>query len=397
MATVTGFARDAAVAIDAVFDCLASGRRRRLLGLVYEGAPDPTSREELAAAIVAQERGKPQDEVTSEERQRALIDLHHVHLPKLADAGLVERNADDTVATTDHPAFRDPGIREIVESRETGDARSLDALFEALADARRRTVLDVLSHQYQEIRTETLAREVAASETGTAEREVTVAETEQRLVSLRHNHLPRLREAGLIEYEDDEQTVAYEGHPELRVQWMHSQLGDDFRKSLTDDPKEGDMWAIEGRENVVSYGQSLCDEADEELFMLFTTTGLLESGCFTRIADATERGVDVYLGTHDPIVREFVREHAPEVTLWEPQVDWLNFPVDEGKVGRLVFADREAIMLGTLGEKDGDGVHAERAVVGDGADNAFVVLMRQMLSSHLAQFEEQSVQPELPF
>jgi hypothetical protein len=180
---------------------------------------------------------------------------------------------------------------------------------------------------------------------------------------------------------------------------MHSHLGPGFRASLTTSSKDEDVWTLKERENIVSYGQSLCEEADEELFMMFTTTGLLESGCFTRITQAIDQGVDVYLGTCDSTVREFVLENTPEVTLWEPQENWLNLPVEDEKVGRLVFADREAILVGTLGKRDDEGVFEEQAIAGEGAENALVVLMRQMLASQLDQFDEQSddLKSNLPF
>lgn len=374
-----------------LFQSLADPDRRRLLGHLHDRAPSPTTRDELASQLATWNLEGETEEPTTEEQQRALVDLHHVHLPKLEDVGLIDRDTDrNTVAIADHPAFDDSGVVEVVTESDGTDSRSLDALFSALSKARRRTVLDVLSHQYQEIKTETLAREVAADERKTIERNLPVEDVDQVLDTLRHVHLPKLAEAGLIDYDADEQLVAYEGHPALRVPWMHSQLDTDFRASLTESSKSEDVWTLEGRRNVVSCGQSLCEMADDELFMMFTTTGLLEAGCFTRITAAAERGVDVYLGTRDPAVREYVAEHAPEVTLWKPETDWLDLPVEGNRVGRLVFADREAIMLGTLGEKDDTGVHTERAMVGEGADNAFITLMRQMLNSRLEQFDDQS-------
>lgn len=372
--------------LDAVFDSLASGDRRDLLARLHDSAPAALPREELAVTLATED--ELSGGVTDEERRRALTALHHVHLPKLEDSGLVTRDVDhDAVALAGHPAFEDEAVLEAVDDASAGE-ESLDALFRALADDRRRTALDVLSHQYQPIRTETLARDVASREAGSTHREVSTADVERVLRTLRHVHLPHLGEAGMVDYDADEGTVSYEGHPALRVPWMHSTLGTDFRAGLTDTPTDADVWNLEGRERIVSCGQSLCEEADEELFLMFTTTGLLEAGCFSRIRQAADRGVDVYLGTADPTVREFVREHAPEVTLWEPRTNWLDLPVEEDNVGRLVFADREAVMIGTLEEKSEDGVHEERAIFGEGSDNTLVVLLDQMLRSQRETFDD---------
>ncbi|WP_455429868.1 DUF7344 domain-containing protein [Natronococcus zhouii] len=400
MATTNITGRDDGDPLSTLFSCLSNSYRRRLLRTVDDRASTPIPRRELATALATWIHKKPRDQVTSEERQEALMTLQHVHLPKLDEAMLIEQDTDrDTVTVTDHSAFQDVGIREAIAGEESADIQSYDSLFAALADAHRRTILDVLSRQYQSIQTETLAREVVAKERGTTEQDVPPEAVEELLVLFRHVHLPPLSKAGLIEYDADERTVAYDGHPLLRVPWLHSQFSPDFRTSLTNSSKDEDIWTIEGRENIVSYGQSLCEDADEELFMMFTTTGLLEAGCLSRVQQAVDRGVDVYLGTCDSTVREFVQEHTPAVTLWEPQANWLDLPVDGENVGRLVFADREAVLIGTLGKKNGEGIHEERAITGEGADNVLVVLMRQMLGSKLDQFDEQSerIESNLPF
>lgn len=123
---------------------------------------------------------------------------------------------------------------------------------------------------------------------------------------------------------------------------------------------------------------------------MVTTDGLLEDGCLRRLQDAIDRGVDVYLGSQTQAVRDLVRERVPGVVVWEPQMDWLNLPPEYEKVGRLVFADREAIMLGTLGGKTEEDIRAETAITGAGKNNPLVVLMREMLGSRLDHLDTQS-------
>lgn len=384
--------------LDGIFACLANGDRRRLLGILFDRRPDSMTRRDLASQFAREENSLADD--PDQEVRQASADLHHDHLPKLEAAGLIDRDVDrGTVAITDHLAFRDPGIVDAIGNEWEGDPESLDALFGALADGRRRTILDVLSHQFQPIHTETLAREVGADERDVAEHEVPATDVEAILVSLRHVHLPTLADAGLIEYDPDDRTVSYEGHPELRVPWMHSVLVPGFRASLTGESDPGELGTIEGREDVISYGQSLGERAEKELFCMFTHRDMLEAGCFARIMDASRRGVDVYLGTYDPTIRDYVRENVPDVVIWEPRTDWLNLPVEGNRVGRLLLADREAVMLGTLKEGPGDDLPEEKALIGEGTDNTLVVMIRQMLSNHLERIDEQAGDAEvkLPF
>jgi len=55
-----------------------------------------------------------------------------------------------------------------------------------------------------------------------------------------------------------------------------------------------------------------------------------------------------------------------------------------------VFAAREAVMLGTLGENTGEGVACEAALTGEGEDDALVALMRKLFGSRLDDLDMQS-------
>lgn len=84
--------------------------------------------------------------------------------------------------------------------------------------------------------------------------------------------------------------------------------------------------------------------------------------------------------------------------IWEPQLDWLDFPPEREKIGRLVFTDREAIMIATFGEMTDAGARAETAITGSGENNALVVLMRELLGSRLDHLDAQTedVRSQLP-
>lgn len=390
---------------DELFRTLADETRRDLLRLVADRSPAGIAKADLAFELAAVTNDKRLTAVTDDEYQRAQIDCYHRSLPALLETDLVAETDDGTIVATDHWAFDDPDVETVLRGEADASSADLDAIFGALADARRRTVLSVLADQYHPISVETLARDVAARAADTAERDVSQERVDEVRASLVHVHLPTLTNAGLVGYDTDSKRVSYEGHPVLRVSWLERD-----RATTTDDAGEptdetasadadADVATLEGRETIVATGQSLCERAEDELFMLFTTTGLLEEGCFRRIEDALDRGVDVYLGSRDPRVRELVRERAPEVVCWEPQVDWLNLPPEGESVGRLVFADREAVMVGTIGSPNPQADDCtETAILGEGADNGFVVLMRQLLGPRLDRLDSRSedVQSEIP-
>lgn len=81
--------------IDLLFDALSDHRRRQILTYMHTSEEDSFNFDELAQ-IIANENNETSD-VSQKQRKRVKLTLHHRHLPKLDDAGLIEydpRNGD---------------------------------------------------------------------------------------------------------------------------------------------------------------------------------------------------------------------------------------------------------------------------------------------------------------
>lgn len=74
------------------YDLLADEQRRRVVAAL-DRVSTPTGIEALAASVVAGAEDDPED-VPDDRVERLAIELHHRHLPKLADAGLVAYDAE---------------------------------------------------------------------------------------------------------------------------------------------------------------------------------------------------------------------------------------------------------------------------------------------------------------
>lgn len=208
-----------AVVRDELFDTLADARSRAVLRLVDERSPAGIEKDELAvqlAAVIADDR---RASVSEDDRRRTLVELHHRLVPRLTEAGLLEET-DGVIRTTDHGAFDGAEYDAVLSDDRVIDADALDDTFEALSDERRRTALAVLRDRSHPIATETLARDVAAREAGTAARAVSQERVDRVLASLVHVHLPSLHDATLVAYDDATDRVSYEGHPAVRAEWI---------------------------------------------------------------------------------------------------------------------------------------------------------------------------------
>ncbi|MFC7080152.1 DUF7344 domain-containing protein [Halorussus caseinilyticus] len=78
---------------DQALDLLGDGQRRRAVAVLRE-SDGPMTLGELAAETVARgdetDSGPDPSEVTTDRRERVATRLHHVHLPRLDDAGVAE-------------------------------------------------------------------------------------------------------------------------------------------------------------------------------------------------------------------------------------------------------------------------------------------------------------------
>lgn len=204
---------------DRVLESVADSTRRDALAVLLE-EPEPVSVRELATAVAALETGRPYAEVTHADRKPVAVALVHVHLPKLAASTLLEwAPGEDVVATLDRPSLDGRPIREILSV----DADDWDAVLGALADRRRRLALSILEGADGAVDRSVLARRVVARELDVPAVGVPDAALREARAELRHTHLPRLREAGLVT--DDGESVAYDGHPELPPAWLSLEPG----------------------------------------------------------------------------------------------------------------------------------------------------------------------------
>lgn len=127
-----------AASLDALFRSLTTDRRREIVRLVAD-RPGIT-RDDLAHQLAAATTDSRPIAVTDDAYQRARTSLHHRDLPVLIDAGLLEET-DGIVRTTDRWVIDESAFGTLSTD---GTSDELDRIFEALANARRWTVLSVL-------------------------------------------------------------------------------------------------------------------------------------------------------------------------------------------------------------------------------------------------------------
>jgi DNA-binding transcriptional ArsR family regulator len=257
---------------DRTLSALSDERRRVVVARLAERV---TAVSELCLAVHIAAAGTDgsiadptMDEVTEVHR-----DLRHSHLPALTAVSLIDWDRDDeTVRRTDHPLYGDPAFDELVATT----ADDWDDVVETLADPRRCRVLFVLHSATTPLGLDDLAAELWESEHGEpfvpsddgggspTERAGAddsprdgdgdedgggadhTDETFERIrTKLYHVHLPKLDEAGLVDWDRETRTASFRGHPALDPDLLATGVGDGNHRIPVRDAESNGWQSVE--------------------------------------------------------------------------------------------------------------------------------------------------------
>lgn len=265
-----------------------------------------------------------------------------------------------------------------------------ERVLQLLTDERNRRILSVIEAADGPMALTALAEELLQDELTVTDADAYERAVDRLCASLHHHRLPALDEAGILEYDHRDCVVAKRPHDRQDPEWMQLDTVADLleRTQPRASGDEFEIGVIEEGAEIYRYGRRLADRADSELFLIYASDTLLDTDCVPAASDAVERGVDFSVGTRDPAARQFFSEHFPEATIWEPQWDLMNDPNSFPRVERLIFADRNQLLIGIVDERDGEPV--ETALIGEGNSNPLVVLARELLGSRLDHLDYQS-------
>ncbi|MFP8955124.1 hypothetical protein ACLI4Y_00205 [Natrialbaceae archaeon A-CW3] len=118
---------DEQLTADVILELLANRRRRYLL-YALRGRDEPIELSKLAEQVAGWEHDVPPDEVAKNEYKSVYVSSVQCHVPKLADAGVVDHDADNhTVVLADRFEQLEPYLRVVVKD-EPENSRLHDAL-----------------------------------------------------------------------------------------------------------------------------------------------------------------------------------------------------------------------------------------------------------------------------
>jgi len=130
-----------------LYRVLADERRRTLLSVLRQ-CDTPVSESRLARLVTACETGNSANAVTTADHERVQLLFHHVHLPHLEAAGLIERADNGQIICTQHPFWASSDVRTLLTQDQVApDTTTMT--FDLLTDERRRAILTLLKDQQE--------------------------------------------------------------------------------------------------------------------------------------------------------------------------------------------------------------------------------------------------------
>ena len=125
---------DVTLPLERVFDILRNERRQRVLGYLAITDDEVIRIGDLAEHVAAIENDMPVNALSSQQRKRVYVALYQCHLPKMADAGVIEFDKDrGTIKIGPNAAQLRPYLD--VEPESNDDATRVEMPFAVLSIA----------------------------------------------------------------------------------------------------------------------------------------------------------------------------------------------------------------------------------------------------------------------
>jgi sugar-specific transcriptional regulator TrmB len=145
-----------------------------------------------------------------------------------------------------------------------------------------------------------------------------------------------------------------------------------------------EVWSLSGETGIDARVQQLIDEAEREVLVVSRHDVVFSDALLDRLRAASDRGVDIVVGTWNEEVRDRIDDEIPEADVFVSGIEMLSqsrFPDDDTDIRRLLLVDQSVILVSSLTGGEGN---YEQAVFGRGFDNGFVAVVRRLMASEFS-------------
>lgn len=177
---------------------------RRIAVLRYLENAGSVSLGELAKHVAAELQDEEPDQVSDQQRKKAYISLYQAHLPKIANAGMIDFSKSEGRVEPAENELYDTALEYLEQASHftaSDDALPEDVIFDVLKSHRRRQILYYLEENGGEATTIELVEFIAAIENDVPVEELTSEQRKRVFKPFHQFHLPKMEETGLINHD----------------------------------------------------------------------------------------------------------------------------------------------------------------------------------------------------
>ncbi|ACV12066.1 transcriptional regulator, TrmB [Halorhabdus utahensis DSM 12940] len=154
--------------------------------------------------------------------------------------------------------------------------------------------------------------------------------------------------------------------------------------------EDGDVWVMEGDAEVSERMEGLLDDATDEVLLAIAVEELLTDELLTALRAASDRGVEIVIGSPAESVRERLRTALPDARVLETWTWWDSHPIQPGAVSAILMVDGAQLLVSADIQTSLPGVRKHRAVWTDGDTAPLVGMMRPLLADAIQRGEERA-------
>jgi predicted transcriptional regulator len=195
----------------------------------------------------------------------------------------------------------------------------------------------------------------------------------QGLVEIQHSSPQQFRAVSL-----SEATETLHDQHEARI----GRLRDALEPIETLDPEAEspvqEVWAMSGRDPIENRSTQLISEASDEVVLVVGDGSLLTSDLVACL-NGLDPSVDLLVGALTESLESEVHESVTGAETFVSGLEWLRGADEETAIGRLLLADRSAILVSSIVPDSG----SEQAIFGTGFGNGLVVIARRLMAQGL--------------
>jgi sugar-specific transcriptional regulator TrmB len=151
-----------------------------------------------------------------------------------------------------------------------------------------------------------------------------------------------------------------------------------------------EVWALSGATAIANRTRQLAENAGEQVVLLVGKDAILTTELITALKAATDREVDLVIGTVNEQLQQRITDALPDATVFVAGPDlfhsWPPFETDATELSHLMLIDRESALVSSEPSEQ-TGEVERQAVCGHGFDNGFVAIVRRLVSTDLVAHE----------